>query len=146
MRQSAGQEESGEKGSGVGGWKRENITYSGALTKQPHSPVAWSQSDKCSHGLSDSASCSSTPGKANVMAAHKLKPSPQAIFIHKDTHRHTNAQDFICPPLKAFSFHSFKVKVSSSIMQRSNKQTGRKKFRYMSAISYLFKGKVTTKF
>lgn len=106
MRQSAGQEESGEKGSvkeaGGGQRGRENITYSGALTNQPHSPVAWSQSDKCSHSLSDSASCSSTPGKANVMAAHKLKSSPQAIFIHKDTHRHTNAQDFICPPLKTF--------------------------------------------
>lgn len=115
---------------GGGGWERgrENITYSGALTNQPHIPVAWSQSDKCSHSLSDSASCSSTPGKANVMAAHKLKSSPQAIFIHKDTHRHTNAQDFICLPPKTFSFHYFKVKVSSSIMQRSNKQTGRISF------------------
>lgn len=77
LRQSFGQEKSREKGSveEARGWERgrQNITYSQALTNQPH--IAWPgvKCDNCSQSLSESASCSSTPGKANVMAAHKLK-------------------------------------------------------------------------
>lgn len=51
--------------------------------------MAWSKCDNCSQSLSESASCSSTPGKANVTAAHKVKSSPGATLIRIDMHRHT---------------------------------------------------------
>jgi len=81
--------------------EREGYHYiQSALTNHPHNPHAWSKCDNCSQTPSESASRSSTPGKENVMATHKLR-SPRATFIHTySVHTHTL---YLCP-FKHFQF------------------------------------------
>lgn len=91
-----------EKNKGVGGptkgWERGGWAFHTVSTDKPATqPMAWSKCDKCSQTPSESASRSSTPSKANVMATHKLK-SPWARFIHTPTHKHFISLKTYFPP------------------------------------------------
>lgn len=69
-------------------WERRRRLHTVSIDDLAASSTAWSKCDNCSQGPSESTSRSSTPGKANVMATHKLK-SPRARFTHTPSETQT---------------------------------------------------------